>query len=98
MKTSTLLLGAAIALTAGLSGNAIADRDHGRGWDDHGRPGHYQERGYRGHPGRHGHRHRHHPGRGHAHYVYVPRPYAYVAPPRHSDGWYGIQLFLGGDL
>ena len=94
MKTSTLLLGAAIVLTAGLSGNAIADRDHGRGWGDHGRHGHYQERYYRGHPGRHGH----HPGRGHGHYVYVPRPYPYRSRSHHSDGWYGIQLFLGGDL
>lgn len=98
MKGSTLLLGAALVLGGVLSGSAMADGDRGRGyghgWGDHGRQGHYQER----------HRHKHfHPGRSHGrvverHYVYRPVP-GYRAYPHYRDnGWYGIQLFLGGDL
>jgi hypothetical protein len=93
MKLPTLLLGAAIVLGGALSGNAMAHGDHGRGWGDYGRHGHYVERHHRG---RHHHRHHHKYDR---HYVYVPRPHRHWVAPRHySDGWYGIQLFLGGDL
>jgi len=95
MKLSTLLLGAAIALGGALSGSAIADggHDRGHGWDGYSRPGHYQERYRHGRP-------QHHFGyRGHhRHYVYGPPPHRHWAPPHHGDGWYGIQLFLGGDL
>lgn len=96
MKPSTLLLSAVIALGAAVSGNALADGDYGRGhgWGDHGRHGYYQERHHRSHPRYRRHHHKHH----HEHYVYVPRAYPYRGVPHHSDGWYGIQLFLGGDL
>jgi hypothetical protein len=98
MKVTTLLMSAAIALGAGLSGNALAGGDygHGRGWGDHGRHGHYQDRHHRRH---HDYRKHHHKHRHHDHYVYRARPYRYWAPSHHhGDGWYGIQLFLGGDL
>lgn len=99
MKLSTLLLGAAIVLGGTLSGNAMAHGDYGRGWDDYGRHSHHVER-HRGRDHHRGHHHRgHHHRKSHKHYVYVPRPHRHWEAPRHySDGWYGLQLFLGGDL
>jgi hypothetical protein len=107
MKVTTLLLSATIALGAGLSDNVLAGGDYGRGhgWGDHGRHSHHQDRHHHrhGHHRKHHHRHHyypkhHHRHRHHNHYLYRPRPYVYRAPSHHSDGWYGIQLFLGGDL
>lgn len=97
MKVSTLLLGAAIMAGSALSGAAMAhgDRGYGDGWRDHDRHGHYQER----------HRHKHF-NRGRYYrgpvvertYVYRPVPAYRWYPPHRDNGWYGIQLFLGGDL
>lgn len=108
MKPANLLLCAVIAMGTGLSGAAMAGGDHGRGygwgdqgrghgWGDHGR---YQEWHHRDHPRYRKHHHKH----GDEHYLYRAYPYRYYrapryySPPRYSDGWYGIQLFLGGDL
>ena len=95
MKLSPLLLSAVIALGGVLSGEAMADRDYdrGHGWGDRGHSSYRHDRGYRGHS---------HYGKPYKYrrdyYVYRPVPYYYAPAPRYSDGWYGIQLFLGGDL
>ena len=89
MKTSTLLLAALIALGAGISGNAMAHGDYGRGYegDRHGRYEVYRKGHGHGHHKRK-HRHWRHDDHRHGH--------SYWRPPVYRDSSYGIHLFFSG--
>jgi len=90
MNIPTMMLTAVLALGSGLSGNALAHGDPGRGWGHGGHDRHqvHRHRGHHRHERRHVKRHwrRHHRA---DHYDYRPRY-------RPHDSWYGIHLFFGG--